>query len=78
MAHPTRCHYEVGGSWGGIALCRNHNGGSYRGIVLCKWPDGKVEDFEGGWRQYGKSYAYCQGDSQAMSAGVETSPYNKT
>lgn len=73
MAHPTGCHYEVPGSWGSVARCSKHNGGAYRALVLCKDPNtGKIYNYVGAWRQTGFSYAYCQGNTQASSAGVET------
>lgn len=74
MARPTGCSFEIPpGNWGSVARCTNHNGGDYRALVLCKDPDnGKVTDHYGGWRQIGFSYAYCNGDSNPISAGVET------
>jgi hypothetical protein len=72
-ARPTGCTYEVPGDWGGVARCKNPNGGAYRALVLCKDREtGKVLNFEGPWRQTGFSYAYCQGNTRATSAGVET------
>ncbi|WP_079130814.1 hypothetical protein [Streptomyces sp. H-KF8] len=72
MARPTGCHYEVPASWGAVARCDNHNGGTYRAIAVCKYPNGTVHQIEGSWKQSGWSYAYCQGDSKATSAGIET------
>ncbi|GAA4897987.1 hypothetical protein GCM10023237_15680 [Streptomyces coeruleoprunus] len=73
-ARPTGCRYEVPGSWGAVASCKDDNGGSYRALAICKDPEsGKTLWFYGTWRQSGFSYAFCQGSSQAVSAGIETS-----
>ncbi|MET8401972.1 hypothetical protein [Streptomyces sp900116325] len=72
-ARPTGCTYEVPGDWGGVARCTNPNGGAYRALVLCKDREtGKVYNYVGTWRQTGFSYAYCQGNTRATSAGIET------
>lgn len=79
MAHPSGCSHEVAGNWGTVARCSKHNGGSYRAIAVCKDPEtGKVVWSYGGWRQYGYSYAYCNGSTRATSAGIESSPSNKS
>ncbi|WP_406858801.1 hypothetical protein ABZO31_00555 [Streptomyces sp. HUAS MG47] len=78
LGRPADCHYERMRDWGGAAECRDHNGGSYRGLVLCRYPNGRIVEFVGPWRQNGISYAYCQNESKAQSAGVETSVYDKT
>ncbi len=78
MAHPTGCHYEVPGSWGGVARCDNHNGGSYAASVTCKYPSGATVDVDGPWRQTGWSRAYCPGNSSAIYAGIWTSASNKS
>lgn len=79
LAHPSGCSYEVPGSWGATARCTSDNGGSYRAIAVCKDAEtGKVQHFFGNWRQYGFSYAYCNGAYRATSAGIETSPRNNT
>lgn len=73
MARPSSCHYEVPGDWGGVAWCDKDNGGAYRALALCKDNDtGKVFNYVGMWRQVGFSYAYCQGNTRAISAGIET------
>lgn len=76
-AHPTDCHYEIpSAGYGAAARCNKDNGGEYRALVICKDPQtGKVADFHGGWRQYGWSYAYCQGSYRTpITPGVETRP----
>ncbi|MEU1487071.1 hypothetical protein [Streptomyces sp. NPDC005752] len=73
MAHPTGCSYEVPGKWGGVAICSKTHGGAYRALALCKNPDnGKIYNYAGQWRTTGFSCAYCQGNTIASSAGVET------
>ncbi|MFE7096887.1 hypothetical protein [Streptomyces erythrochromogenes] len=72
-AHPSGCHYEVpSGKWGSVAQCTQNNGGSYRANVTCKFTDGKIAEFDGPWKKTGRSFAYCQGDSRALYAGIWT------
>lgn len=78
MGWPSGCQYEIPGAWGSVATCSSHNGGSYRAIVVCQRSDGKKLNHAGTWRQYGWSYAYCQGDSNPLHAGIETSASNRT
>jgi hypothetical protein len=73
-AHPSDCHYEVAGKWGAVARCEKDNGGSYRATATCKYSDGKEQWVTGPWKWTGPSYAYCQGDSKAISAGITTRP----
>ncbi|MGW8575178.1 hypothetical protein [Streptomyces niveus] len=73
QARPTGCSYEVPGDWGTVARCTNANGGSYAAHAICKDREtGKLTSHLGGWRQTGFSYAYCQGNSVAQSAGIMT------
>ncbi|MFJ7422662.1 hypothetical protein ACIQXD_29280 [Streptomyces uncialis] len=79
LAHPTGCRTEVGGRWGTLAECNNHNGGSYRAIAVCKeGGTGPSIWSYGPWRQFGYSRAYCNGSTVATSAGIESSPRNNT
>jgi hypothetical protein len=78
QARPTGCTYQVPGSWGAVAQCSSHNGGSYRASVVCEFPDGRLGVYDGPWRQESWSRAYCQGNSKAISAGIETSVSNNT
>ncbi|MFE7903248.1 hypothetical protein ACFU3E_38405 [Streptomyces sp. NPDC057424] len=70
---PSDCSVEKR-SFGAIASCKNHNGGHYRALIVCKNPEnGKMVDFEGGWRKAGLSYAYCQGSySKPVHEGLAT------
>lgn len=72
QGRPTGCHYQVMGDWGTAAQCTSHNGGGYRALAVCKGSDGDMYYPVGPWKQVGKSYAYCPGDSNAVSAGIET------
>jgi hypothetical protein len=72
QGRPTGCHSEVMGNWGTASQCTSHNGGDYRALAVCKGSDGQMYYPEGNWKQYGKSYAYCPGDSVATGAGIET------
>jgi hypothetical protein len=72
QAHPTGCHSEIMGYWGTATQCSSHNGGEYRAVAVCKDSAGTVYLADGDWKQYGKSYAYCPGDSKATGAGLET------
>ncbi|GAB2901982.1 hypothetical protein GCM10027074_78610 [Streptomyces deserti] len=73
-AHPSDCHYEIAGKWGTVARCEKDNGGSYRASGTCKFPNGKLQEMAGPWKWTGPSYAYCPGDSKAVSAGITTRP----
>lgn len=77
-AYPSGCSYSVAGSWGGQAACSQHNGGSYRAWVHCRHTDGTLMNYPGFWTQGGWSLAYCQGDSRALSAGIEYSSTNRS
>ncbi|SEB62531.1 hypothetical protein SAMN05216483_0039 [Streptomyces sp. 2131.1] len=72
MSRPTSCSYQIPGSWGAVAICDHSNGGHYRALVICKDSKGNLYNYVGGWRTDGYSYAYCQGESKASSAGIET------
>jgi hypothetical protein len=78
MAHPSGCRAEIPADWGSVATCSRHNGGSFRALVLCRHRDGRITDDTGPWMRSGWSRAYCEGDSKAVTAGFETSYYDRT
>ncbi|MER7665300.1 hypothetical protein [Streptomyces sp. NPDC096193] len=71
-AHPSGCTYAVSDVWGSIATCSKNNGGTFAATVTCRFSDGKIAFFDGPWKKSGRSIAYCQGDSKAVSAGIWT------
>ena len=78
MAWPTGCSYGVYNMWMTAANCTSHNGGSWQAIAVCKSPStGKVTHQYSRWAQ-STVYAYCHGDSKAISAGINQSAVNKS
>lgn len=72
MARPTGCHQQIAGDTWTVARCDHDNGGAYRASATCKFPNGKIVDSDGPWKQTGWSHAYCPGDSKAIDAGIWT------
>lgn len=74
---PGGCSSTISNTWGTEATCSSHNGGSYRAVAVCTEAEsGKVQHFFGNWKQWGPSFAYCNGAYRATSAGIETSVTN--
>ncbi|ALC20436.1 hypothetical protein SPRI_2130 [Streptomyces pristinaespiralis] len=70
---PSGCSYGIAGDWGTWARCDATNGGSFRAIAQCKDVDtGRIQDYVGPWVKIVRTFAYCQGASTAVGAGIET------